>query len=107
MTGRATAEATPVARPLIKPLAPSCCAPAIGWAMSDTAPARTPFPIDLVAEDRPAPTSFGRRVENSELNTSLAFVWVCCCLFVGLYWSWSWKCRFWDVFENQIERRTL
>jgi hypothetical protein len=70
--GNATADATPVARPLKKPLGPSDCAPAIGCATRDTAPANTPFPMDLVADDNPADTSFGLRVENNELNTSLA-----------------------------------
>jgi len=68
-----TAEAIPVARPLKNPLAPSCWAPAIGWATRDTTPARTPFPMDFVAEEKPADASLGRRVENRELNTALAF----------------------------------
>lgn len=36
------------------------------------APARTPFPMDFVAEERPADASLGRRVEKRELNISLA-----------------------------------
>jgi hypothetical protein len=62
-----------VANPLKNPLAPSCCAPAIGWATRDTAPAKTDLLIDLVADEKPAPASFGRRVENRELKTSLAY----------------------------------
>ena len=70
--GSATAEATPVASPLKNPLVPSCCAPAMGCATRETAPARTPLPIDLYAEEKPADASLGRRVENKELNTSFA-----------------------------------
>jgi len=73
VTGSATADATPVARPEKKPFTPSCCAPAIGCATSETAPATTPFPIDLVAEETPAKASFGRRVEKRLLNTSRAY----------------------------------
>ena len=40
--------------------------------MRETAPASTPLPIDLVADEKPAIPSFGLRVEKSELNTSLA-----------------------------------
>lgn len=62
-----------MASPLKKPFAPSCCAPAIGCATSETAPASTPFPIDFVAEERPADASFGLLVENKELKTSFAY----------------------------------
>lgn len=61
-----------MARPLKNPLAPSCCAPAMGWAMRDTAPAMTPLAMDFVAEEKPADASLGRRVEKRELNTSFA-----------------------------------
>ena len=72
VTGKATAEATPVASPWKKPFTPFCCAPATGWATSETAPAKTPLPMDFVAEESPAIPSLGRLVEKRELKTSLA-----------------------------------
>ena len=61
-----------MAKPVKKPLAPSECAPAKGWATRETAPAITPLETDLTADDTPAIASFGRRVEKSVLNNSLA-----------------------------------